>query len=104
MKIQDYLKTSGCTKGWPSCNGNLCRFNSSCKRIDNHPHQKTLGVLDITVSRNAYGRQRESFSTYLDIPAIGDKPFEAVFIRAPQILDVGKDVKVLGVFMEKPVL
>jgi 5'-phosphate synthase pdxT subunit len=96
-KLQDALKN-----GLPAM-GTCAGLILLAKRIENHPHQKTLGVLDITVSRNAYGRQRESFTTYLDIPTIGDKPFEAVFIRAPQILDVGKDVRVLGVFMEKPV-
>jgi len=73
------------------------------KHIENHPEQETLGVLDITISRNAYGRQRESFVTYLNIPILGDAPFESVFIRAPQILSVGEKVKVHATFNEKPV-
>lgn len=71
--------------------------------IENHPEQKTLKVLDITVSRNAYGRQRESFTTYLNIPLIGEREFECVFIRAPQIIRVGGNVKVHASFEGKPV-
>ncbi len=73
------------------------------KRVENYPEQKTLGALDVTISRNAYGRQKESFSTYLDIPVLGDAPFEAIFIRAPQISDVGKNVKIHASFNGKPV-
>ncbi|MGB9767404.1 MULTISPECIES: pyridoxal 5'-phosphate synthase glutaminase subunit PdxT [Dictyoglomus] len=72
-------------------------------RIENHPDQKTLKVLDITVSRNAYGRQRESFSTYIKIPILGEKEFECVFIRAPQIVEIGKNVKVHATFENKPI-
>jgi len=44
-----------------------------------------LGVMDITVQRNAFGRQTESFEAELAIPALGEKPFPGVFIRAPII-------------------
>ncbi len=73
------------------------------KDIENYPEQKTLGVLDITVSRNAYGSQRESFVTYIDIPVIGEDRFEAIFIRAPQIRRVGEGVKVHSHFDGNPV-
>jgi 5'-phosphate synthase pdxT subunit len=73
------------------------------KDIENYPEQKTLGVLDITVSRNAYGSQRESFITYIDIPVIGEDRFEAIFIRAPQIKRVGEGVKVHSYFDGNPV-
>jgi len=73
------------------------------KDIENYPEQKTLGVLDITVSRNAYGSQRESFVTYIDIPVIGEDRFEAIFIRAPQIKRVGEGVKVHSYFDDNPV-
>ena len=72
-------------------------------RIENHPDQKTLKVLDITVSRNAYGRQRESFSTYVKIPVIGDREYECIFIRAPQIVEIGRNVKVHATFNDKPI-
>ncbi len=58
--------------------------------------QPLFGLMDITVERNAFGRQLDSFETDLDIPALGNKPFHGVFIRAPKIEDVGKGVEVLA--------
>ena len=55
-----------------------------------------LGLMDITVRRNAFGRQRESFETELDVPALGTKPFPGVFIRAPLIEQVNGTVEVLA--------
>lgn len=55
-----------------------------------------LGVMDIDVRRNAFGRQVDSFEVDLAIPAIGEPPFHAVFIRAPFIAGVGDDVEVLS--------
>jgi 5'-phosphate synthase pdxT subunit len=55
-----------------------------------------IGTMDVQVSRNAFGRQRESFETELDVPALGDEPMHAVFIRAPSITAHGPDVKVLA--------
>lgn len=46
---------------------------------------KPLGLMDISVRRNAFGRQKESFETDLSIPVLGKKPFHGVFIRAPRI-------------------
>jgi 5'-phosphate synthase pdxT subunit len=56
----------------------------------------TLGLMDISVKRNAFGRQVDSFETDLKIPALGDKPFPAVFIRAPLIESCGKGVEILA--------
>jgi 5'-phosphate synthase pdxT subunit len=58
--------------------------------------QFSLELMDIAVERNAYGRQRESFETEIAIPALGKKPFRAVFIRAPAIKRVGRGVEVLA--------
>src|SRR3954462_4439193 len=58
--------------------------------------QPLFGLMDIKVERNAFGRQLDSFETGLDIPALGDKPFPGVFIRAPRIEDVGEGVDVLA--------
>lgn len=58
--------------------------------------QPTIGVMDITVRRNAYGSQLESFETPLAIPALGPEPLAGVFIRAPQIVSVGRQVEVLA--------
>jgi 5'-phosphate synthase pdxT subunit len=55
----------------------------------------SLGVLDVTVERNAYGRQIDSFIDDVDAPALG-APFHAVFIRAPRIRRVGPGVEVVA--------
>ena len=55
-----------------------------------------FGFLDIAVRRNAFGRQIDSFETDLDVPAVGDAPMHAVFIRAPVVEDSGSDVEVLA--------
>ena len=54
--------------------------------------QQSLGGLDISVRRNAFGSQLDSFETDLDIPVLGDPPLHAVFIRAPVVEDVGPSV------------
>ena len=56
---------------------------------------ETLQAMDISVRRNAYGRQKESFEAELQIPSIGDSPFPGIFIRAPIIEDVKPDIQVL---------
>lgn len=60
----------------------------------------TLGVLDITVRRNAFGRQADSFEAELSVPALNSadspRPFHGVFIRAPVVDDVGGGVEVLA--------
>ena len=55
---------------------------------------ESLGLMDIRVKRNAFGRQVDSFETELEIPVLGEKPFPAVFIRAPVIkrCDSGVDI------------
>lgn len=58
--------------------------------------QPRLGLMDIAVKRNAYGRQVDSFETDLEIPEIGAEPFRAVFIRAPYIESAGPGVEVLA--------
>jgi len=58
--------------------------------------QPSIGGMDITVQRNAFGRQVDSFETDLDLPALGSEPFHGVFIRAPLITRVGQEVDVLA--------
>jgi 5'-phosphate synthase pdxT subunit len=55
-----------------------------------------LGLLDIAVERNAYGRQLDSFEADLDMPALGAAPLHGVFIRAPVVAEFGADVEVLA--------
>lgn len=55
-----------------------------------------LGVLDVEVRRNAYGRQLDSFEAEIDVPALGPAPLHGVFIRAPVVGEVGAGVEVLA--------
>ena len=57
---------------------------------------RPLGLMDIHVRRNAFGRQVDSFETRLDIPAIGQPPFHGIFIRAPLIQGVGDSAEMLA--------
>ena len=58
--------------------------------------QPTLGLLDVVVARNAFGRQVDSFEVPLDIPLLGPGPLGAVFIRAPYVVEAGPSVDVLA--------
>lgn len=58
--------------------------------------QKTLDLIDITVRRNAFGRQVESAEVPLSVPALGAKPFPAVFIRAPWVERAGPGVEIVA--------
>jgi 5'-phosphate synthase pdxT subunit len=66
--------------------------------------QPRLGLMDLTVRRNAYGRQRESFEADLRIPALGERSFRGVFIRAPEVIRTGEGVEVLAWYRDRPVL
>jgi 5'-phosphate synthase pdxT subunit len=58
--------------------------------------QETLGAIDVTVQRNAFGRQVDSFESDLDISGVPGPPYRAVFIRAPWVTQTGPDVEVLA--------
>jgi 5'-phosphate synthase pdxT subunit len=64
--------------------------------LDGVEDQQTLGGLDVTVRRNAFGRQVDSFEETIPLAGIPGGPFHAVFIRAPWVESVGPDVEVLG--------
>ena len=68
--------------------------------IDGEP---LLSLMDVTVRRNAYGRQVESFEADVDVEGI-DHPVHGVFIRAPWIEDVGPEVRVLSSYEGRPVV
>jgi pyridoxal 5'-phosphate synthase pdxT subunit len=68
-----------------------------------NPDQKGLGIIDISVERNAYGRQADSFVGEVDAPALGGR-LPAVFIRAPKIRRVGPAVEILATRKSEPVL
>jgi 5'-phosphate synthase pdxT subunit len=72
-----------------------------------NPRQKGMGLIDIGIERNAYGRQVDSFVGDVDVPALGSGPdsiLPAVFIRAPRIRRVAAFVEVLGTHEGEPVL
>ncbi|HEX3003460.1 MAG TPA: pyridoxal 5'-phosphate synthase glutaminase subunit PdxT [Angustibacter sp.] len=64
--------------------------------VDGRPDQQTFGGIDMTVRRNAFGRQVHSFEGDIEVAGIDGGPLRAVFIRAPWVEDVGADVEVLG--------
>ncbi len=76
---------------WGTCAGMI--FLARDIGIDRQP---ILGVMDIVVNRNAFGRQIDSFEANLAIKPLGDPPFHAVFIRAPVVTAVGPNVDVLA--------
>jgi len=76
-----------------TCAGLIMLADSVRDAIDG---QQTIGGFDVVVRRNAFGSQLDSFETDLDIPALGDEPVHAVFIRAPVVESVGEGVAVLS--------
>jgi 5'-phosphate synthase pdxT subunit len=64
--------------------------------LDGRPDQETVGGIDMTVRRNAFGRQVDSFEADLAFEGLGDAPVHAVFIRAPWVESVGPEVQVLA--------
>lgn len=64
--------------------------------LDAPADQETIGGLDVTVRRNAFGRQADSFESEIDLEGLGGGSLHAVFIRAPWVEDAGADVAVLG--------
>lgn len=75
---------------WGTCAGLILMARNVGRR------QPLLNLLDITVERNAFGRQTDSFETDLEVEGIGGGPFPAVFIRAPVVRAVGPGVQVLS--------
>jgi len=79
------------TPVWGTCAGMI--FLAKDIGLDRQP---ILGLMDITVQRNAFGRQVDSFEVDLAIPVLGETPFPAVFIRAPVVTAAGQSVNVLS--------
>jgi len=75
---------------WGTCAGMILLS------ADTQNSVRPLKLIDITIKRNAFGRQRESFQEDLYIPALGEKPFPAIFIRAPLIEHSNGKVTVLA--------
>jgi 5'-phosphate synthase pdxT subunit len=70
--------------------------------LDGRPDQRGFGGIDMTVRRNAFGRQVDSFEAPVDIDGVEGGPFQAVFIRAPWVERVGPQVEVLGRITPSP--
>jgi 5'-phosphate synthase pdxT subunit len=71
--------------------------------LDGRPDQRSFGAIDLVVRRNGYGRQVDSFEADLDVDGL-DRPFHAVFIRAPLVVEAGPGVRVLARHEGVPVL
>lgn len=72
--------------------------------LDGRDDQRSFGAIDVSVRRNGYGRQVDSFDAAVAVPAVGDVPFPASFIRAPVVERVGPGVEVLAEVDDRPVL
>ncbi len=76
-----------------TCSGMVLLAKEVYDRVVGKTNQPTLKLMDITVERNAFGRQGESFEEDLEIPLLGGKKFRGVFIRAPIVQSMGENVK-----------
>ena len=95
--ILDRLKSG--MPAYGSCAGMILLADRVVDAIDG---QQTFGGIDMTVRRNAFGRQVESFETDLAVAGVEGDPVRAVFIRAPWVEQVGDDVEVLAAVAEGP--
>ncbi|HHX75428.1 MAG TPA: pyridoxal 5'-phosphate synthase glutaminase subunit PdxT [Firmicutes bacterium] len=94
--LQEFMRSGRAVYG--TCAGMILLAN----KVDGPP-QYTLGGMEITVRRNAFGRQRESFEADLEIPVLGRELFRSVFIRAPLIIRTGAGVEVLATYRGRAV-
>jgi 5'-phosphate synthase pdxT subunit len=85
------------------CAGMIMLSRRSFDRVVGDTKQKLIGNLDIVIERNAFGRQGDSFEADLSIGMLGKEAFKGVFIRAPAVSEVGKDVEVLAKLNNKVV-
>jgi 5'-phosphate synthase pdxT subunit len=94
--IKDLLHRGGALYG--TCAGAILLARKATS-----PEQPSLGLLNISIERNGYGRQLQSHVAVEPCPALGEPPLEMVFIRAPIIREVGPDVDVLARHRGDPV-
>ncbi|HVZ62760.1 MAG TPA: pyridoxal 5'-phosphate synthase glutaminase subunit PdxT [Candidatus Nitrosotalea sp.] len=83
------------------CAGMIMLSKKAKDRVVGEMDQPLLDFLDVKIERNAFGRQKDSFESEISMDKIGIKKFQGVFIRAPSIIETGKDVEVLSKFNEK---
>ncbi len=94
-KIQDGLPILG------TCAGLIMLSNRAYDKTIGETRQELLKVLDVTIERNAFGRQHESFESELDIPYLGERRFNGVFIRGPAITEIGNNVEIIAKYNNK---
>lgn len=102
QQIADPIKTFAATKPvWGTCAGMIMLAT----QVENDPGLTPLGLLDITVDRNGYGRQFDSFVDDGEFTVNGkNQKLEMVFIRAPKVSSIGEGVQVLGKCRKEPVI
>jgi 5'-phosphate synthase pdxT subunit len=83
------------------CAGMIVLSKKAKDRVVGEMDQPLLDYLDVKIERNAFGRQKDSFESDISMDKIGISKFLGVFIRAPSILETGKDVQILSKFNEK---
>ncbi len=79
-----------------TCAGMIMLSRRAYDRVVGDTKHKLIGDLDIVVERNAFGRQNDSFEADLSLSMLGKDAFKGVFIRAPAVSSVGKDVEIVG--------
>jgi pyridoxal 5'-phosphate synthase pdxT subunit len=84
-----------------TCAGMIVLSKKAKDRIVGEMDQPLLDYLDIKIERNAFGRQRDSFEANISLEKIGILTYPGVFIRAPSVIETGKDVEVISQFNEK---
>ncbi len=92
------------TSGMPVfgiCAGLILLSKKVKDRVVGEMDQPLLNFLDVSIERNAFGRQRDSFESEISMEKIGIPKFQGVFIRAPAIMEMGRNVEVISKFNEK---
>ena len=83
------------------CAGLILLSKKAKDRVVGEMDQPLLDFLDVKIERNAFGRQRDSFESDISMEKIGIPTFQGVFIRAPSIIETGRNVEVISKFNEK---
>jgi 5'-phosphate synthase pdxT subunit len=94
--VKEFFRRGGALYG--TCAGAILLARSVSS-----PAQASLGLLDVSIERNGYGRQLQSHVSHVDCPILGEAPLETVFIRAPIIRELASDVEVLARHKDDPV-
>ena len=83
------------------CAGLILLSKKAKDRVVGEMDQPLLDLLDVKIERNAFGRQRDSFESEISMEKIGVPKFPGVFIRAPSIIETGRNVEIISKFNEK---